>query len=212
MYRTFVYALLTMVVAGSCLLEYCGARLLSSLLASKQNRVAAASLVICALALAIFRTNMVVTNCCVLVAALVAGTLLARQIGSVGALTAMLIVAAIVDVISTYAGPSRWLINQAQHARGVTVLQFLAVSLRLQGRLVAVIGGADLMFFTACVSALRRLGWPETPALVVPLVALLTALGVGLFAGFTPALPFLAAAVLLYAYAPHPWQQRPCQG
>ena len=28
MYRTFVYALLTMVVAGSCLLEYCGARLL----------------------------------------------------------------------------------------------------------------------------------------------------------------------------------------
>jgi hypothetical protein len=155
---------------------------------------------------------MVVTNCFVLVTALVAGMLLSWYIGSVRALSTLLIVAAIVDLISTHAGLSRWLVDQAQHARGVAPLQFLAVSLRLKEKLIAVIGVSDLMFFTTCVSAARRLGWPETPALVVPLVALLSALGVGLFAGFTPGLPFLAVAMLLYAYASHSLQQGPCQG
>ena len=91
-------------------------------------------------------------------------------------------------------------------------LQFLAVCLRLKEKLIAVIGVSDLMFFTTCVSAARRLGWSETPALVVPLVALLSALGVGLFVGFTPGLPFLAVAMLLYAYASHSLRQGPCQG
>ena len=122
MHRAFVYSLLTLVVAASCLLQ-------------------------------------------------------SRQIGSVGALSTMLIVAVIADLISTHAGPSRWLADQAQHARGVAALQ-----------------------------------WPEAPALVVPLVGLLSALGVGLFAGFTPALRFLAAAVLLYAYASHSLQHEPCRG
>ena len=209
--RAFVYSLLTLVVAGSCLLEYWGTRLLSPLSASKQNRIAITVLGICALALAVFRANIVGTNCFVLAAALVAGTLLSR-IGSAGSLSTMLIVAAIVDLISSHAGPSRWLIDQAQHARGVTVLQFLAISLRLKERFVPVIGVSDLMFFTASVSVVRRLGWPETSALMVPLVALLSALGVGLFAGFTPALPFLAAAVLLYAYGSNALKHEPCRG
>lgn len=212
MYRAFVYSLLMLVVAASCLLQYWGARLLGPLPVSKQNRIAIVSLAICALALAVLGANIVVTDCFVLAAALAAGTLLSRQIGSVGALSTMLIVAAIADLISAHAGPSRWLADQAQHARGVAALQFLAVSIRLKGRLAPVIGVTDLMFFTTCVSVGRRLGWPEAPALVVPLVGLLSALGVGLFAGFTPGLPFLAAAVLLYAYASHSLQHEPCRG
>jgi uncharacterized membrane protein YhhN len=80
----------------------------------------------------------------------------------------------------------------------------------LKKTLVPIIGVSDLMFFTICAGAMRRLGSPETPALAVPLLGLLSALGVGLFAGFTPALPFLAAAVILYAYASPSMAQRPC--
>jgi hypothetical protein len=211
MHLAFIYLLLVLVVAGSCLLQYCGARWLASLAISKQNRVAIVSLALCALVLAIFRANMVATNCCVLTVALFAGTLLSRQIRSAGALATLLAAGAIADLISTQVGPSRWLASQAQHASGLALIQFLAVSIQLKGKLVPVIGVSDLMFFTVCVSAVRSLGWPETPALVVPLLGILSALGVGLFAGFTPALPFLAAAVLLYSYASRSMEQDPCR-
>ena len=112
-YRAFVYSLLALVVGGSCLLEYSGTRLLSSLPISKQNRTAIGALVTCTLALLFFRANMVVTNCFVLVTALVAGLLLSRYIASVRALLTLLIVAAIVDLISAHMGPSRWLVDQA---------------------------------------------------------------------------------------------------
>jgi hypothetical protein len=210
--RAFIYLLLTLAVAGSCLLEYWGTRLFSSFSASKQNRVAITVLGVCVLALAVFRGNIVATNCFVLVVGLIAGTLLSRQIGSIGALSAMLIAAAIVDVISVYAGPSRWLVEQAQHARGISVLQFLVISLRLKGRLVGVIGVGDLMLFTTVVSVVRRLGWTETSAFLVPAAGILSALGVGLFAGFTPGLPFLAGAVLLYAYRSRSFEHEPCRG
>jgi membrane-associated HD superfamily phosphohydrolase len=204
--------LLTLVVAGSCLVEYCGARWFSSFSASRQNRIAIAMLGVCALALAVFRTNMVATDCFVLVVALVAGMLLSRQIGSVGALTAMLIVAAVADLVSTHAGPSRWLVAHAQHGRGAIVLQLLAISLRWKGQFVGVIGASDLMFFATVVSVVRRLGWPETAALVVPLAGILSALAVGLFAGFTPALPFLAGAVWLYSYGSGAQGHEMCRG
>jgi len=210
--RTFVYSLVTLAVAGSCLIEYWGARLFSSLSAYKQNRIAIALLGICALALAVFRGNIVATNCLVLAGGLAAGTLLSRQIGSVGALSTMLIVAAIVDLISVHAGPSRWLVNQAQHSHGAPVLQFLAISIRLKGILVPMVGVSDLMFFTTVVSVVRRLGWSETAAFVVPLAGLLSALGVGLLTGFTPGLPFLAGAVLLYAYGSNSLVREPCRG
>jgi hypothetical protein len=198
--RALVYALLILVVAGSCLIEYCGVRLFSYFPASRQNRIATAALGICALALAVFRGNIVATNLFVLAAALTGGTLLSRQIGSFGALSTMLIVAAIVDLISAHAGPSRWLVDQAQNARGATVLQFLVISLRFKQRLVPVIGVGDLMFFATVVSVVRRLGWSETPAFAVPLAGILAALGVGLLTGFTPALPFLAGVVSFYAW------------
>ncbi len=212
MYRAYICLLLALVVAASCLLQYWGARLLASLASSRQNRVAIASLSLGALALAVFRDNLVVTNWLVLSAALFAGTLLSRQIRSMGALVTFLTVGAIADLISTQVGPSRWLANAAQHANGLALIHFLAVSIRLKGKLVPVIGVSDLMFFTVCAGTLRGLGRPETPVLLVPLVGILSALGVGLFAGFTPALPFLAAAVILYAYASPSTQPDPCRG
>jgi hypothetical protein len=199
--RLSIYALLILTVAGSCLFEYWAVRLLNSLPAGTQSRAITAALGACALAIAIFPGSIVATNCLVLFLALVAATLLGRQIGTAGALSIMLIVAAIVDLISAHAGPSRWLVDQAQNARGLPALQFLAVSLRLKGKLVPVIGVGDLMFFAAVVSVVRRLGWSEASTFAAPLAGILAALGVGLLTGFTPALPFLAGAVLAWGYA-----------
>ena len=212
MSRLGAYSLLTLVVVGSCAAEYLGVRVVDSLPARRQKCLAAVSLVVCGWALAAFRNEVVVTDCSVLLAALIAGTLLSRQIGSVGALATMLIVAAIADLISSYAGPSRWLVDWAQHAHGVTALQFLAVSLRMRQKLVPVIGVADLMFFTACVSVMRRLGWPELWTLIVPLGGLVSGLYTGLFVGFTPALPFLATAVLLYVCVSRLSRRTPSHG
>jgi hypothetical protein len=209
--RTIVYLLLFLVVAGSCLIEYCGARLFGSASASRQNRIAVAAIGICTLAAAVFPNDIVVTNLFVLAAALVAGTLLSRRIGSAGALLTMLLVAAIVDVISAHVGPSRWLVDRAQQAQGATVLRFLAISFQLKQRLVPAIGVGDLMFFTAVVSVMRRLGWSETRALAVPLGGILSALGVGLVTGFTPALPFLAGSVWFYARGSNSLRRESCR-
>lgn len=211
MHRTLIYSLLTSVVVVSCLLEYWGARLLASLSVVKQKRIVLFSMVSCVVMLVVFPTNFVVTDCFVLAGSLFAGFLLGRQIRSNSALVAFLSTAAIVDVISTYAGPTRWIVNHAQQPYHTIVpLQILSVSFRLKGELIGVIGVGDLLLFTVCVSVGRRLGWPETAALLVPLLGILSALGVGLFAGVTPTLPLLAAAVIAYTYASATIQRTPC--
>jgi hypothetical protein len=197
MSRAFAYSILLLIVTGSCLLEYGGARWLGSLSRARQNQLAVFLFGAGALAVARWHPSIILTNGVVLLAALLAGAFLSRQIGTAGALATMLMVAAIVDLLSAYAGPSRWLIDQARRGHTGYALQYLAVSWKLKDRVVPVIGISDLMFFTLAVSVVRRLGWHEMPALLVPLGALLSALVVGLWAGFTPALPFLAAGVLL---------------
>jgi hypothetical protein len=92
----------------------------------------------------------------------------------------------------------------------LVLLQFLAVSFRWKGEIIGVIGVSDLMFFTVCISVMRRLSWPETAVFVVPLLGILSALGVGLAVGLTPAIPFLAAAVIVYAYISSSLQRSPC--
>lgn len=211
MSRPGIYAILALVVVISCLLEYWAARFLSSLPGSKQKRVVGCSLALCALPLALFRTSIVTSDCFVLLTALVAGILLSRTVGSVGALVTMLLVAAVVDFISTQVGPSRWLVEQARQSRGVTVLRYLAVSIQLRGKIIPIIGVGDLMFFTVCVTTLRRMGWTGTKAFAAPVAGLLSALGVGLWAGFTPALPFVAAAVLLSAGLSRTLSHEPCR-
>lgn len=200
MSRESLYLILILAVAASCLLEYLGVRLIAASSAATLRRVAGIGAAVWALAFAVVGPHVVLTNLLVLTLALAAGLLLARHIGSIGALSMLLAMAATVDVVSVPSGASRWL-TQARHNDAWPVLQFLAVSLKLQSRLVPVIGVTDLMFFTACVSVLRRAGWPEVSSLLVPLLSLLAALAVGLSAGFTPALPFLALGVVAYAYS-----------
>jgi hypothetical protein len=132
------------------------------------------------MALSIFRANIVVTNCFVLAAPLVAGTLLNRQIGSVSAFSTILIVAAIVDLISTHAGPSRWLVDPGTTRPRRDGASIFGDFVAIEGKRRAGYRSWRFDVLHGCVSVVRRLGWPETRAFVVPLVGIFSALGVGL--------------------------------
>jgi hypothetical protein len=211
MHRAFIDLLLAGIVSASCLLEYWGTRLLTTLSNAKQNRVALVAVAVSVMGLAILPTNFVFTNAFVLAVGLFAGMFFGRRIGSMGALVAFLSAAALADIISTHSGPTRWMVNQAQHPHhGIVLLQFLAICFRWKGELVGVVGVGDLFFFTVCVDVMRRLGRPEAAVLLVPLLGILSALALGLFIGVTPAIPFLAAAVILYTYVSSSLQREPC--
>ncbi len=198
-------SLLIVVFAGSCMAEYLGLRVANSLPAKRRKWLAAVLLLVCGSALGAFRKSAVVTDYSVLLAALILGTLLSRLIRSFRALAILLIVGAIADLVSFYAGS---LLVQAQHnPHAAATLRYLVVSVWIKREMFAVIGVTDLIFFTTCVCVTQRLGWPEPWPLITPLVGLLSALGVGLVVGPTPALPFLAAAVLLFGYGSRPFRQ-----
>lgn len=205
--RVFLYSLLTLAYAGSCAVEYAGARALGRLPDSKQNRIFLALGAACVPTAVIFRGSLWATDCLVLAAGLCVGVLLSRMVRSAGALVAFLVAGAAADIISTYAGPTRRLVAQIERG-GTAGMQFWAMCIRVRGVLVPVIGVADLLFFAFAVTVTRRLGWPETAALLVPLAAYLAALGVAFATRFTPVIPWLAAAVILYAFATHRTQPK----
>jgi hypothetical protein len=97
-------------------------------------------LAISTLSLAVFGGNLVVTNCFALTVALVAGTFLSRQVGSVGALSMMLIVAAVVDLLSVHLDRLDGWSSRPNTLPACRLIQFLAISLHMDGRLVPVIG------------------------------------------------------------------------
>ncbi len=208
MYRIHIYTLFVIVVAAGCLAIYWASRLLAPLSKAIQNRIGIVSAGLCALALAFRHTSLAASNCLVLSLALVAGMLMSRTIRSMGALKTFLIVASVADLVSTQLGPTKWFLEQAQNPQhlgqlhGVAILQYLALSIWLKGYLVPVIGFGDLLFFTVCAFATSRFGWPEVAVFAVPLAGILAALGLALvFNRPMPAIPFIAGAVIGYAYA-----------
>lgn len=207
MSKAFIYSLLTLVLAASCVVEYGGARALGRLPASKQNWIFLALGVVCVPTAVLVRGSLWATNCLVLAAALCAGVLLSRIVRSAQALMAFLVAGATGDIVSTYAGPTHWLLAQIEHGGGAG-MQFWATCIRVRGVLIPVIGLGDLLFFAFSVTVMRRLGWPEGPAFLVPLGAYLVALGAAFATRFTPAIPWLAAAVILYAFATHRTQPK----
>lgn len=196
--HAFLYALIVFVVAAACLL-LCGlSRLLTARPPSAQVTIALTTLALCAAALTLWPAGLVCTDLLVVACGLFAGVLLGRSLGSKPSLLAFLVVAAIVDLISSRMGPTHLLVEQARTTRGIAIIQFLTLCIRWHGTLLPLIGVGDLFFFTACVIAARRLGWPGLAACLVPLAGILAALTVGLLFGPTPALPFLAVSMAVY--------------
>ena len=204
MTRAMVWTLLALVVAAASALVYAGARALACWSLARGRRFAWMGILPCALAAVIFHTQVWLHDAFALAAVLFAGALLSGLINSPGALVAFLTTGAVVDVISTYFGPTRWLLHRAQHGRWAPLIQFLSISIPLRGQIVSVIGIPDLMFLAVCTMVMRRLGCPEASAFLVPLAGLLAALLVGLLSGFTPAIPFLAIAAGIYLHVSPP--------
>jgi hypothetical protein len=205
MHRIYIYALFGLVIAAGCLVLYWGSRLLAPMSKARQNHTGIVLVGLCTLAFAFFHTNLAASNSFVLLLALIAGMLMSRSIPSMGALKTFLIVASAADLVSTQMGPTKWFLEQAQNPQhiaqlhGVAILQYLALSIRLKGYLVPVIGFGDLLFFTVCAFSTSRFGWPRAAVFSVPLVGILAALGAALaLVRLVPAIPFIAATVIVY--------------
>ena len=127
--------------------------------------------------------------------ALCLGILIGQWIRSRAALAVIMATAAVVDVTSFFAGPTRYLLGGKTRA-----LVYLAICMRVDHHVLAVAGFGDLVLVTACSIAIRNCRYPEWAAFTLPLSAMLGAQVLGLSIGPLPFLPFLAAATLSYQY------------
>ena len=157
---------------------------------NQQLIILALSLAIYALALWLKPDNLWLLNAAILLAAFGIGHLISRLVPGPPALIAFLITAAIIDVFSFSGGLTRQLINQP------SLLRYLAITLPLDGRQVAVMGVGDLVIFAAAYTVLRKSGFSKILAYLAPVVGLLLAILIGSFIGGVYAIPFIAVTTL----------------
>jgi hypothetical protein len=135
----------------------------------------------------------------VLVVAVALGSLIGSTLRSPGAVVGFIITAAIIDLFSFSGGLTRLIIDSYRSGES-RLLEYLAFSLPIGGRVAPLIGVGDLLILSALFYSLAKLGYPRLVTATVLLVATLAALFVGLAVRGVPGLPFLAGAVLLYAF------------
>ena len=152
-------------------------------------------LVVTGAATLLIRDSLLATDLLVGSVALCLGMLVGQWIRSRTALAIFVVTAAVGDLTSFFAGPTRSLIGGSARA-----LRYLAICMTLGNHVYAVVGIGDLVLLTACSIAIRNCRYPEWAAFALPLSGILGALLLALSVGPLPALPFLAAAVLGYQY------------
>jgi hypothetical protein len=128
-------------------------------------------------------------------AAAAAGAFLASLLGTPQSLVAFVLVAAVVDTLSVFWGPSAALLSQDTAARRAALVS-LTVVVPLAGRDHALLGLPDIVGLAAVFSSLRRSGYPVPAAAAAPLLGIVAAVSVALAFRPLPAYPFLAAATL----------------
>jgi hypothetical protein len=143
--------------------------------------------------------SLLLPNLVVTLVAIFVGSSLARLLKGYVGLASFCIAAAVADVVSYTGGATAKLSEAFQHGTS-NLLQYLCLSLPVQGRVVPIVGLGDLLILAAIYSALRHLGNAGACAFRAPLAGLLVAVFVGLLAGGTFALPFIAATTLPFAY------------
>ena len=123
------------------------------------------------------------------------GCLLGDRLRDRGTLLAFFITAAVVDTLSTTAGPTRAILSQGTEASR-RLLEALAVVVSIQGRRFAVIGLPDLLGAAALFAGLRLARVRLSVAMAVPPIAVAAALAIALSWRPLPVFPFLAVAAL----------------
>jgi len=125
--------------------------------------------------------------------------LLERGLRTPGAVTAFLVVAAVVDMLSVSGGVSRALIERYREGTSDFLL-YLTLVVPIRSRVVPIVGIGDLLIGGAAATALLRLGLRPLVVMGTFAIGLLTALAYGLWRGGAPAVPFVAAAVLFLVW------------
>lgn len=125
--------------------------------------------------------------------------LLERGLRTPASVTAFLVVAAVVDVVSASGGISRVLVDRYR-AGASDLLLYLTLVVPIGGRTIPIVGIGDLLVGGAAATALLRLGLRPIAVMGTFVIALLTALAYGLWRGGAPAVPFIAAAVAVLVW------------
>jgi hypothetical protein len=187
------------VAVCACVALFLGSRLFTHHAPSRHLKLCGLTLAaIAALRLA-FPENLAISDLLVAGLGLCGGVLIGRHIVSTRVLALCLVLAAGADCASFLFGPTHAAMRQAAGTGvGLPLIADLSISVPIRAHLCSVIGLADLWLFTACAVAMRRFGWPEWAALLVPLSGIVSAVAAALAIGPLPALPFLALAMLAY--------------
>jgi hypothetical protein len=141
--------------------------------------------------------QMWLSNGIVILASISGGLLICSFNRSKGGVVAFVITAAVVDFFSFSGGLTRWIINNNKISNTL-VLQYLTISLHLEGHIQYIIGIGDLMIASAVGVSLNRLKYPPWRTNLVLLSAVLFAISIGLTVGSIPALPIIAFVTVLY--------------
>jgi hypothetical protein len=198
------------------------ARLVSRIAPSRTKALAGGLLLTYATVLVLRPSGWPVIDLAVLAGAVGGVLLLERGLRTPAAVTAFLVVAAVVDVLSVSGGVSRMLIERYREGTS-DLLLYLTLVVPIRGRAIPIVGIGDLLVGGAAAAALLRLGLRPVAVMGAFAIGLLTALAYGLWRGGAPAVPFIAAAVsfLVWRHSIRPTGQsgpdpatlaEPCRG
>jgi hypothetical protein len=143
--------------------------------------------------------SLVLSNTGLILASVGLAPLLARGLGNTGAIAAFAITASLVDLLSFGGGLTRRII-QDYNSGSSDLLQFLALTVPLEGRATPLIGVVDLLIAGAMFLALVEIHGSNTRAVLVLLSALALAVVVGLIVGGVAAVPFVGLAAAADAW------------
>jgi hypothetical protein len=140
-----------------------------------------------------------VIDLAVLIGVVGAVVLIGSGLGSSGAVVAMLVAAAAVDILSVSGGLTRAIIDGYREGTS-DLLLYLSLVVPIDGRLTPIVGISDLIIGGSAATALIRLGLRPVAVIGAIAIGLLGALAYGIWRGGVAALPFIAVAVLLLVW------------
>jgi hypothetical protein len=146
----------------------------------------------------------------VLLGALGVVLLLERLIGGdARAVLVFVMVAAVVDIVSFSSGLTRTIIDQYR-AGDSDLLLYLSLVAPYRGRVIQIVGIADLVIGGTVATVLFRYQYRFFPVWAAIGAGLVSALGVGLWrSGGVPAVPFIAGATMLLLWRHGPSRKAP---
>ncbi len=189
-------ALAALVTLGGLLAVVWTTRLILRGAPARQTAVAVAALIAYAVILVVRPAGWPLTDLAVLIGATGGALLLQRTLRTPPAVTAFLVAAAVVDVVSMTGGISRSLIEG--HRAGTSdLLLYLTLTVPIRGRAIPIVGIGDLLVGGAAAVSLLRMGMRPFVVAATFSAGLLAALANGLWRGGAAAIPFIAAAVCI---------------